>query len=199
MKLWVAASLVAASLGGCSSLPAPRYYALDAVTPASPAHPGAAVLIHVRRIDVPAEMDHRGLTHHLGPTRLAVSDSDQWSAPLTDLIRGALTRDLGERLGFEHIAAAQVGAARVGVAQAGGTPGSSPAFLDLDFVALSADDACGVDAQINWTLSVLNGATRHGTAHLTAPATACPSGLPAALSAVLGELTDQLAQQLSSP
>jgi uncharacterized lipoprotein YmbA len=185
-----AAILVMVSLAGCSSLPAPRYYALDAVTPASPAHPGVAPLIHVRRISVPAEMDHRGLTHHLGPTQLAVSDSDQWSAPLTDLIQGTLSRDLGERLGFEHIVAAQVGGAQAGASQA---------FLDLDFVALSADDACGVDAQVNWTLSVPNGTARHGTAHLMAPATGCPTGLPAALSAVLGELADQLAQQLSAP
>jgi len=189
MKLWVAAGLAAASLAGCSSLPAPRYYALDAVTPASPVHPGVAPLIHVRRIGVPPEMDHRGLTHHLGPTRLAVSDSDQWSAPLTDLIQGTLSRDLGERLGFEHIEAAQ----------ARGTPGGIQAFLDLDFVALSADDACGVDAQVNWTLSVPDGTARRGTAHLTARATGCPTGLPAALSAVLGELADQLAQQLSAP
>ena len=186
----ITASLGAAGLGGCSSLPAPRYYVLDAVTPATPVRPGAVPLIHVRRIDVPAEMDHRGLTHHLGPTRLAVSDSDQWSAPLTDLIRGTLTRDLGARLGFERVVAAPGG-----TAPARDTPGSTAASLDLDFVALTADEACGIDAQVNWTLSVPKGAARHGTAHLRAPATACPAGLPTALSAVLGELADQLTRQ----
>ena len=179
------------TLAGCHSLPPLHYYALDTVTPAAaPVAPGFSNQLHIRHLSVPHEMDHLGLTHHMGPSQLAISDTDQWSAPLTDLIQGTLTRDLGARLGFAQLVAPD--ALPVGAA-------SGVAALDLDFVTLVADDACAIDAQVNWTLSVPGSTARHGTMHLTAPASSCPAGLPAALSAVLGDLADQLALQLRAP
>jgi uncharacterized lipoprotein YmbA len=196
---WIPAAL-AAVLSGCGSSPPLRYYALDVVTPVT--HPTAmlsATLIHVRHVSVPPEMDHRGLTHHQGASQLTISDADQWSAPLGDLIQATVTRDLGERLGYEHVLApnAQPVAPHPDPDQRG-TRGTSQANLDLDFVQLSADDSCGIDAQVNWTLSVQNGAARRGTLHLKAPAGVCPAGLAAALSAALGDLSDQLARQLTA-
>ena len=99
------ATLLAAALAACSSLPAPHYYALAAVTPAGPTPLLAATLIRVRHISLPTEMDHRGLTHHVSATELSISDTDQWSAPLGELIQGTITRDLGQRLGFDHVLA----------------------------------------------------------------------------------------------
>jgi uncharacterized lipoprotein YmbA len=178
-------------LAGCHSLPPLHYYVLDAVTPAAaPVAPGFSNLLHIRHLSVPHEMDHLGLTHHMGPTQLAISDTDQWSAPLTDLIQGTLTRDLGARLGFDHVVAPDA-------LPAGATNGV--AALDLDFVTLAADDACAIEAQVNWTLSVPGSVPRHGTVHLVAPASSCPAGLPASLSAALGDLAEQLAQQLRTP
>ena len=187
-----ALALGAVTLAGCHSLPPLHYYALDAVTPtAAPVTPGFPNPLHIRHLSVPHEMDHLGLTHHTGPTQLAISDTDQWSAPLTDLIQGTLTRDLGARLGFAQVVAPDA----LPAAAAG-----SVAALDLDFVSLAADDACAIDAQVNWTLSVSgSGTPRHGTVHLMAPASSCPAGLPAALSAALGDLADQLALQLRAP
>jgi uncharacterized lipoprotein YmbA len=187
-----AALVVAAmTLTGCHSLPALHYYALDAVTPTTPpAPPGFANLLHIRHLSVPHEMDHLGLTHHMGPTQLAISDVDQWSAPLTDLIQGTLTRDLGTRLGFDHVIAPDALPAAVG---------NTVAALDLDFVSLAADDACAIETQVNWMLSVPGSAPRGGTMHLMAPGGSCPAGLPAALSAALGELADQLALQFRTP
>ena len=179
--------VAATTLTGCHSLPALHYYALDAVAPTTgPAPPGFANLLHIRHLSVPHEMDHLGLTHHIGPTQLAISDIDQWSAPLTDLIQGTLTRDLGARLGFDHVVAADALPAAAG---------NTVAALDLDFVSLAANDACAIEAQVNWMLSVPGSAPRGGTVHLMAPAGNCPAGLPAALSAALGELADQLALQ----
>jgi uncharacterized lipoprotein YmbA len=183
--------VAATMLTGCHSLPALHYYALDAVAPtAGPAPPGFANLLHIRHLSVPHEMDHLGLTHHMGPTQLAISDTDQWSAPLTDLIQGTLTRDLGARLGFDHVVAPDALPAAAG---------NTVAALDLDFVTLAADDACAIEAQVNWMLSVPGSAPRSGTVHLLAPAGSCPAGLPAALSAALGELADQLALQFRTP
>jgi uncharacterized lipoprotein YmbA len=188
----MATLLVAATtLTGCHSLPALHYYALDAVAPASgPAPPGFANLLHIRHLSVPHEMDHQGLTHHLGPTQLAISDVDQWSAPLTDLIQGTLTRDLGARLGYDHVVAPDA---------LPGAAGNTVAALDLDFVSLAADDACAVEAQVNWLLSVPGSAPRRGTVQLRAPGGSCPAGLPTALSTALGELADQLALQFRTP
>jgi uncharacterized lipoprotein YmbA len=196
---WIPAAL-AAVLTGCGSSPPLHYYALDVVTPVT--HSTAVLsttLFHVRHVSLPPEMDHRGLTHHQGATQLTISDADQWSAPLAELIQATLTRDLGERLGYDHVLApaAQPVAPHPDPDQRG-TRGSSQANLDLDFVILSADDSCGISAQVNWTLSVPNGAARRGTTHLLAPATGCPAGLAAALSAALGDLADQLAQKLTA-
>jgi len=182
------AALAAALLAGCGSSPPLRYYALDAVAPAGTvAHAPSATPLRIRHISLPPEMDHRGLTHHAGPDQITISESDQWSAPLAELIQGALTRDLGERLGYQQVVA----------------PGAQPlsggqASLDLDFVALAADASCGINAQVNWVLSVPNSTPRQGTARLSAPATSCPAGLPAALSTALGDLADQLVRQLPS-
>jgi len=183
--------VAATTLTGCHSLPALHYYTLDAIAPTTgPAPPGFSNLLHIRHLSVPHEMDHLGLTHHTGPTQLAISDVDQWSAPLTDLIQGTLTRDLGARLGFDHVVAPDALAAAAG---------NTVAALDLDFVSLAADDGCAVEAQVNWMLSVPGSAPRGGTVHLMAPAGSCPAGLPAALSAALGELADQLALQFRTP
>ncbi len=190
MKLpqWTTTALVAA-LAGCHSLPALHYYALDTVAPGtSPSRPGFAGLLHVRHISLPHEMDRLGLTHHAGATQLTISDTDQWSAPLTQLIQGTLTRDLGARLGFDHVVAPDA---------LNGARTSNEAVLDLDFLTLSADETCGIDAQVNWTLSWPSGPAR-GTLHLMAPGTGCPAGLAMALSTALGELADQLAPQLST-
>ncbi len=192
------ATLLAALLGACHSLPALRYYALDAVNPTVTAtRPVQPLLVRVRHVGVPHEMDHLGLTHHIGATQLSISDQDQWTAPLNVLIQGTLTRDLGARLGYEHVVAADALAVP---ASSGPDPRTGiQTTVDLDFVILSADDRCGIAAQVNWTLSVPNGAARRGSAHLAAPASACPAGLAFALSSALGDLADQLLAPLTAP
>jgi uncharacterized lipoprotein YmbA len=167
--------LATLTLQGCSAAPPLHYYTLDTTMPVAAApRATASPLIRVRHISLPPDMDHRGLTHRVGPTQLAVSESD-----------------LGQRLGYEHVLApgALPAATRSDVGQA---------TLDVDFVALSADESCGIATQVNWTLTMPGGTAQHGTVHATAPAASCPAGLPAALSAALGDITDQLAQQLPS-
>jgi uncharacterized lipoprotein YmbA len=188
-----AAAALLAVMAACQSLPALHYYSLTAVSPASGAsHPAAPMLIRVRHVSLPHEMDHLGLTHQVGPTQLAISDNDQWTAPLNALIQETVTRDLGERLGYAQVVAADA-------LPAAAHP-DAQSTLDLDFVSLAADGSCGVTAQVNWTLSATKSAPRRGSARLSAPATAgCPSGLPAALSSALGDLADQLIPQLTAP
>jgi uncharacterized lipoprotein YmbA len=188
--------ILAVTLVACQSLPALHYYSLAVVSPAGAgSHPAAPMLIRVRHVSLPHEMDHLGLTHHVGPTQLAISDNVQWTAPLNILIQGTITSDLGERLGYEQVIAADA----LPVASAPTAQVKTQATLDLDFVSLAADDACGITAQVNWSLAVPNGAARRGSAHLSAPAPAgCPSGLPTALSNALGDLADQLVPQLTT-
>jgi uncharacterized lipoprotein YmbA len=187
--------LLAVALAACHTLPALHYYSLAVVNaPAAAKHPLVAPPIRVRHVSVPHEMDHLGLTHHLGATQLTISDNDQWTAPLNVLIQGTITRDLGERLGYEQVVAADA------LPVASHPASINTANLDLDFVDLAADDSCGITAQVNWTLTMVNAAPRRGSAHLAAPAAGgCPASLPPALSSALGELADQLVAQLSAP
>jgi uncharacterized lipoprotein YmbA len=193
---------LAVTLVACHSLPALHYYSLAVVSPVGVAsRPGAPRLLRVRHVSLPHEMDHLGLTHHVGPTQLAISDNDQWTAPLNILIQGTITRDLGERLGYEHVVAVDAlpVAAHADTQINQDPPNQDLANLDLDFVVLAADDSCGITAQVNWTLSGPKGAARRGSARLSAPAPAgCPAGLPTALSSALGDLADQLVPQLTA-
>ena len=53
--------LLAVTLGACHALPALHYYSLAAVSPLGVAsHPDLPMLIHVRHVSVPHEMDHLG-------------------------------------------------------------------------------------------------------------------------------------------
>ncbi|HEY6457080.1 MAG TPA: ABC-type transport auxiliary lipoprotein family protein [Steroidobacteraceae bacterium] len=195
-----AAILLAVPLLSCQSLPALHYYSLAPVSPVAVAsQPARAILIRVRHVSLPREMDHLGLTHQLGPTQLAISDNDQWTAPLGVLIQGTITRDLGERLGYAQVIGADaLPVARHPDAQATSQAAPDVSNLDLDFVSLAADGSCAITAQVNWTLAGPAGEMRRGSAHLAAPAPAgCPAGLPAALSAALGDLADQLIPQLT--
>jgi uncharacterized lipoprotein YmbA len=183
--------LLAATLVGCHALPALHYYSLTAVSPvAAASHASTPLLLRVRHVSLPRDMDHLGLTHQVGPTQLAISDNDQWTAPLNVLIQGTMTLNLGERLGFAQVVAADA------LPVASHPDGQTT--LDLDFVSLAADGTCGITAQVNWTLARPGGATRHGSAHLSAAATGCPGGLPTALSTALGDLADQLVPQLTA-
>jgi uncharacterized lipoprotein YmbA len=188
-----AATLVAVTMVACHALPALHYYSLTAVGPVGVAgHPVTPLLIRVRHVSLPHEMDHLGLTHQVGPTQLTISDNDQWTAPLNVLIQGTMTQDLGERLGYAQVVA-------VDALPAAPHPDGQQATLDLDFVSLAADGSCAITAQVNWSLAGPKGATRHGSAHLSAAApTGCPSGLPAALSTALGDLADQLVPELTA-
>lgn len=185
-----AAVLMTLALGGCRSLPPLRYYTLDAVDPPSATPSPDALLVRIRHVGVPHEMDHLGLTHRAGATQLAVSDHDQWSAPLNVLIQATMIRDLGARLGYEHVLAAD----------ALPVPASSAPdhsiTVDLDFVSLVADDRCSLTAEVNWTVSAANTPARRGTAKLASGASGCPAGLPLALSSALGTLADQLIPSL---
>jgi uncharacterized lipoprotein YmbA len=183
--------LLALTLVGCHALPALHYYSLAAVSPTgTTTHAGAPLQLRVRHVSVPHAMDHLGLTHQVDPTQLAISDNDQWTAPLSVLIQGTMTLNLGERLGYAQVVAADA----LPVA----SHPDAQSTLDLDFVSLTADGSCAITAQVNWTLSMPRGATRHGSAHLSAPASGCPGGLPTALSAALGDLADQLVPQLTA-
>jgi uncharacterized lipoprotein YmbA len=194
-----AGAALAAMLTACHALPALHYYSLATASPATAsAHAPSALLIRVRHVSVPHEMDHLGLTHHLGPTQLTISDNDQWTAPLGSLIQGTITSDLGERLGYPQVIAADALPVPARSSQPPDQAAMNPANLDLDFVTLSADDGCSITAQVNWTLSVPAGATRRGSLRVAVPAIGgCPAGLPAALSTALGALADQLVPQLT--
>lgn len=193
-----AATLLA--LSACGSSPPLRYYTLEVIAPANSAAAATSLQIHVRHIGLPPEVDHRGLTHSTGAHELAISDSDQWGAPLATLIQGTLSADLGARLGYEHVVApAALPVTPPATPDRRGMRPEGPASLDVDFLKLTADSGCGVEAQVNWSLSAANVVVRHGSVHLTAPATTCPAGLPAALSTALSDFADQLSQQLTAP
>ncbi len=77
-----ATTLVTAALAGCHSLPALRYYSLAAAAPDTPVpHRTLPAPLRIRHVSLPHDMDHLGLTHHVGPTEVVISDDDQLDCP----------------------------------------------------------------------------------------------------------------------
>ena len=98
-----AATLMVATLAGCRSLPALHYYALEAASPAStPAPASAALLIHVRHVGLPREMDHLGLTHHIGPTHLPAALAILDAGAVHQFAIHPLSQDLTPELHLNH-------------------------------------------------------------------------------------------------
>lgn len=95
-------AVLALALGACSSAPV-HFYTL--VKPAAPVDGAAAAAfaIAVQPVSLPAQVDMPQLVVRQGPGALALIESEQWIAPLSDELRAALAAELGARLGVVDV------------------------------------------------------------------------------------------------
>ena len=103
---WLALSCCIAVLSSaCASTSPTRYFALEAVAPASPARLDASAPIayggppiEVRSVQIPPTLDRLEMVREIAPGELDVRDFDHWAAPLARMSRQVLTEDLASRL-----------------------------------------------------------------------------------------------------
>jgi uncharacterized lipoprotein YmbA len=85
-------------LAACGSSPKTHYFTLSAAPQPTGARPAIAAPVTVASVNLPASLDRRGMVRRTGSNTVEISDQDRWAAPLDDMTRRVLSRDLAQRL-----------------------------------------------------------------------------------------------------
>ena len=130
-------------LAACSSTPATRFYALEAVaapqpSAAVPRAGHAAVTVAVRTVAVPAAVDRPQFVVRAGDARVNLDDFNRWAGPLRDEIARVVAGNLAAELGTPVIT---VSAA---------LPAASDLTVLLDVQRFDAKTGEGVEVDIVW-------------------------------------------------
>lgn len=95
-----AAALAGALLAGCAAPSPERFHTLLPNGPATAVpRTGAPIYIDLRRVDVPAQVDHAQWLLRRSDDSLLLLEKDRWAAPLAEELRGALALRLAARWG----------------------------------------------------------------------------------------------------
>jgi uncharacterized lipoprotein YmbA len=97
MKLSTMLSL-ATMLAACHSSPPVRFFTLDPVPSSRQTTNMSDVSVQVGAVHVPLVLDRQQMVREEAPNSLTISNQNRWGAPLADMVRDVLTRDLIERL-----------------------------------------------------------------------------------------------------
>jgi uncharacterized lipoprotein YmbA len=131
------------ALGACGSAPT-RLFALEPIAPPGPKFQYQGATLRVDAFHVPPAQDRIELVTAATPGQIKIHDTDEWSAPLVEQARQALTADLVARLPpgrviFPHLAK---------------PPGTLGLTVDvLEFHA----DGNGASMQASWALAGTTG------------------------------------------
>ncbi|TAM11305.1 MAG: membrane integrity-associated transporter subunit PqiC [Nevskiaceae bacterium] len=181
----LAALLLAATLTGCAHAPPVQFFTLVAA-PGVPQtrYTGTAQVTAVR---IPAALDRTQLVREASTARVEMDDGAQWAAPLEQLIADALTQDLQQRLGANHVLAPS----------AVGADETVHIRLDLLRFAPTPDKAVVLDGSYSFLHA---GQVIHqAPLHVEIPTSAGDSSAQTqaqAMSAALGAVAERIAQQL---
>jgi uncharacterized lipoprotein YmbA len=102
----VAAGFAVAALGACGTSPATRLYTLAPVAESrgNPASRSDAIVIGVRSVTLPEELDRPEIVTRTGPNTVQLAEFDQWSAPLRDSVMRVIGQDLTVLLSGDRVA-----------------------------------------------------------------------------------------------
>jgi uncharacterized lipoprotein YmbA len=181
----LSAAFLTLMMAGCGFLSRPKnqFYSLDTVPAAAAA--GTAVRgtpIGLAGIQLPPGLDRRGMVVRGADHKIEVRGTNQWTAPLEEMVLHTLAFDLANRLpeGMVILPGQPI--------PAGTISSASVVFEDL---APGPDQVFVLDA--HWTLDSANPAATHHE-HITVPMTSMESpSIAAAMSQALGMLADRMA------
>jgi uncharacterized protein len=95
-------ALAALLLANCGSSPKTQYFTLAPV-PASEQKAAIRSPVTVAAVHVPPALDRQEMVRQAGANRVDIREEDRWTAPLGDMIREVLARDLAARLPEDKI------------------------------------------------------------------------------------------------
>jgi uncharacterized protein len=174
-------------MGGCASSPPTQFVTLSAEPAATPVASQPAQPVQLTALHIPAALDRPEVVRQPAPNRFDISETERWAAPLAQVMRLTLARDLASRL-----------------AESDFVPPDMPAPKDTRALVVTVLDI-GVPAQgdltldASWTLVAKNPdrVVLMQRASLRAPMTgADATSQAAAMSHALGELAERIAQSL---
>jgi uncharacterized protein len=177
-----------ALLAGCGSSPKTHFYALAPVPPAGAHGEASGPPIVVDAVRLPAVLDRLQLVRSSGETRLDISDADRWGAPLDQMSRRTLARDLAARLPPGMVLAVDQPK----------PPGGTRALV-VSVQRFDADAAGRVRLDAVWTLFA--GSPQRPVLERRSAIVVDGAGdfaaQPAAMSRALGKLADDIAEALA--
>jgi uncharacterized protein len=140
MRATILISAAALGLAACGSTPT-YYYTL--LPPPVTAAPAPGFQIEVLPVDLPSQVSTPQLVVRTGGGEMVPVDTRRWIAPLGDEIRGALSADLGQRLGAHDVYGLP----------AGGTPSAAPVYR-INVKVQRFESSLGAYARIDalWTV-----------------------------------------------
>jgi len=179
-------ALLPLCLTACISSPPTHFYTLDPVAPtATPAVSSRLAPPLVVTVALPETLDRPELVRTAGADSLDIQSLDRWAAPLEDITRRTLVRDLAMRLPGRVIEDGSSGTADI---------------LIVDVDSFAASTAGQVVLEGYWSLSPGGAAPgnllRTPFRVTTDVAGASPAAAPPAMAAALASLADQLAHAL---
>lgn len=180
-------ALAALFLANCGSSPKTQYFTLAPV-PASEQRVAIGSPVTVAAVHIPPALDRRQMVRRTGANSVDIREEDRWTAPLGDMIREVLARDLAARLSPDKIVGPQSPApphtAQIVVSLAQfGPDGSGRVVLDGDWSLLDGDRE-----------KIL---LRRPVALQTADSGRDADGQAAAMSELLGKLAQDIAASLA--
>ena len=178
--------LVALLLANCGSSPKTQYFTLAPV-PESGQRAAIPMPVTVAAVHVPPALDRREMVQRTGANSVDIREQDRWTAPLADMIREVLTRDLAARLPPDKVVTPQ-------------SPAPPHTVQVVVSVAQFGPDATGkVVLDGDWSL--LDGdreklLLRRQVALETAARDRSADGQAAAMSQLVGQLAQDIATTL---
>jgi uncharacterized protein len=179
-------ALAALLLANCGSSPKTQYFTLAPV-PASEQKAAIRSPVTVAAVHVPPALDRQEMVRQAGANRVDIREEDRWTAPLGDMIREVLARDLAARLPEDKII----------VPEAPAPPHTAQIVVSL--VQFGPDATGKVVLDGDWSL--LDGdrqklLLRHSVALETAVSGRGADGQAAAMSQLVGQLAQHIAATL---
>ena len=179
-------------IASCGTSPKTHFYTLTPVPPAENAHPAAlrGPPLQVGNVSLPGALDRQSIVTRGPGARVIVSDQNRWAAPLDELTQRALTADLRDRLGPNHV-----------LGPGDPAPPGGLRVLTLNVQQFSADSAGAVVLETDWTISTGRPPKAGRSRHEVIKAQASPEhpdAVAAAMSQALGELADRIVRELTS-
>ncbi len=173
-----------ALVAGCAifSRTKSQFYDLQVIPPATGVRSTTGSPIGIRTIDLPPSLARRGIVVEKQDGQLDVRGTEQWGAPLQELVMHTLAFDLAERLPEgKVILPGQVS-----------PPQSAMRSIDLVIGTFAAGPETAVTLDAHW---VLDGAPHHEQIRVDSGSLDSPD-VVAAMSRALAELADRITSGL---